>query len=85
MTLQVKLNPEMEARLVAQARTQGLSLEQVAQRLLQEALSSRTGPQGNLTVEEFHAMLGALAAGSEELPNLPTTSFTRESFYEDRA
>lgn len=85
MTLQVKLNPETEARLAAEARAQGLSLEKAAERLLQEALSSRTGPQGNLTVEEFHAMLGALAAGSEQLPDLPTQSFTRESFYEDRA
>jgi hypothetical protein len=30
-------------------------------------------------------MLNALSAGSERLPNLPTESFTRESFYEDRA
>ncbi len=85
MTLQVKLNPETEARLLAEAHAQGLSLETVAERLLQEALSSRSGPQGNLTVEEFHAMLGALATGSEKLPNLPTKSFARESFYEDRA
>jgi len=85
MTLQVKLDPETAAQLAAEARAQGLPLEKAAERLLQEALSSRTGPQGRLTVEEFHAMLGALAAGSEDLPNLPTASFTRESFYEDRA
>jgi hypothetical protein len=52
---------------------------------LQEALASRSVPQGNLTLEGFHAMLNALSAGSEGLPNLPTESFTRESFYEDRA
>ncbi len=85
MTLQVKLDPETAAQLAAEARAQGLPLEKAAERLLQEALSSRTGPQGRLTVEEFHAMLDALAAGSEDLPNLPTASFTRESFYEDRA
>ncbi|MCI0355302.1 MAG: hypothetical protein L0099_09740 [Acidobacteria bacterium] len=85
MTLQVKLDPETAAQLAAEARAQGLPLEKAAERLLQEALSSRTGPEGNLTVEEFHAMLGALAAGSEDLPNLPTATFTRESFYEDRA
>jgi hypothetical protein len=49
----------------------------VAERLLQEALASRSVPQGNLTLEGFHAMLNALSAGSKGLPNLPTESFTR--------
>lgn len=84
MTIQVELNAEIEARLVAEARAQGLPLEKVAERLLQEALASRSAPQGNLSLEEFHTMLDALAKGSEGLPNLPTESFTRESFYEDR-
>jgi hypothetical protein len=30
-------------------------------------------------------MLQSLRAGSENLPDMPTESFTRESFYEDRA
>jgi hypothetical protein len=85
MTIQVELNSEIEAQLVAEARVRGIPLERVAERLLQEALASRSGPQGNLTFEEFHAMLNALSAGSEGLPNLPTETFTRESFYEDRA
>jgi hypothetical protein len=38
-------------------------------------------PPGNLTSEEFHAQLKALATGSERLPNLESESFTRESFY----
>jgi len=85
MTIQVELTPEMETRLVAEARAEGTPLEEVAGRLLEEALASRSLPQGKLTVEEFHTMLAALAEGSEELPNLPTESFTRQSFYEDRA
>jgi hypothetical protein len=84
MTIQVELNAEVEAQLVAEARVQGIPLEKVAERLLQEALASRSMPQGNLTLEGFHAMLNALSAGSEALPNLATESFTRESFYEDR-
>ena len=84
MTIHVELNAEMEARLVAEARAHGTPLEKVAERLLEEALASRSVPQGNLTVEEFHMMLVALAEGSEKLPNLPTESFTRQSFYEDR-
>ena len=84
MTIHVELNPEIEAQLVAEARAQGLSLERVAERLLQEALASRSAAQGKLTVAELHAMLDALAEGSETLPNLTTESFTRESFYEGR-
>ena len=85
MTIHVELTPEAAARLLAEAEAQGVSLEEVAERLLQEALASRAVPKGNLTVGEFHAMLQALSAWSENLPNLPTESFTRESFYEDRA
>lgn len=84
MTIRVNLNPEIEARLVAEARSQGVPLEKLAQRLLEEALNSSFLAQGALTVEEFHHMLEGMAAGSDKLPNLPTESFSRESFYEDR-
>jgi hypothetical protein len=84
MTIQVELNPEVEARLAAEARAQGVPLEKAAENLLQEALASRNSPSGNLTVQEFHIMLDAMAEGSEKLPKLATESFTRESFYEDR-
>lgn len=85
MTIKVELKPELEAQLVAEARVRGIPLEQAAEWLLQEALASRSEVQKNLSVEEFHAMLEALATGSETLPNLSTESFTRESYYEDRA
>ena len=81
MTIQVQLNPEMEARLLSEAQEQGIPLEELAERLLRQALASRSRPRGNLSVEEFHAMLDALAEGSETLPNLKTEGFTRESFY----
>jgi hypothetical protein len=84
VTIKVDLNPETEARLVAQARSQGVPLEQLAERLLQEALKAGSLPSGTLTVEEFRQMLDGIAEKSDELPNLPTESFSRESFYEDR-
>jgi len=84
MTIQVELNPEIAARLAAEASAQGIPLEKVAERLLQEALASRSVLEGTLSLDQFHAMLKSLASGSEELPNLPTESFTRESFYEGR-
>lgn len=84
MTIRVELNSETEARLVAEARAQGLPLEKVAERLLKEALDGRSMSRGHMAVEEFHRMLDAMAQGSESLPDLPTQSFSRESFYEDR-
>jgi hypothetical protein len=85
MTIHVELDLEAAARLLAEAEAQGLPLETIAERLLQEALAARVVPKGSLTVGEFHEMLQALRTGSENLPDLPTESFTRESFYEDRA
>jgi HicB family len=84
MTIRVKLNPDVEARLVAEASAQGISLEKLAERILHEAVASRSLLQRNLSVDDFHEMLKSLAIGSEGLPNLRTESFTRESFYEDR-
>ncbi len=84
MTIRVDLSPETEARLVAEAQAQGLPLERLAERLLKEALTSRSLSHGQMSVEEFHVMLDAMAEGSERLPDLPTESFSRESFYEDR-
>jgi hypothetical protein len=84
MTIRVELNPETEARLKAEARAKGLPVEKVAEQLLNEALTGHSLSQGRMSVEEFHRMLDAMAEGSEKLPVLPTESFSRESFYEDR-
>jgi hypothetical protein len=83
MTIRIELDPETEARLIKEARTRGLPLEKMAERLLYEALGAHSPTRSNLTLDGFHAMLNALAQGSERLPNLPTESFTRESFYQD--
>ena len=84
MTIRVELSPEVEARLVAEARSQGLPLEKVAERLLKEALAELPASRGLVSVEEFHRMLNAMSEGSEKLPELPIESFSRESFYKDR-
>jgi hypothetical protein len=84
MTIRVELTPETEARLIAEARAKGLPLEKVAEQLLKEALHGLPLSQRQMSVDEFHRMLAAIAEGSERLPDLPTESFSRESFYEDR-
>ncbi len=84
MTIRVDLSPETEARLVAEAHAQGLPLEKLAERLLKEASTGNSPSHGQMSVEEFHRMLGAMAEGSEALPDLPAESFARESFYRDR-
>ena len=85
MTIRIELNPEIEAQLAAGAQARGVALEKYAESLLRDAIASHPEPEGRLSVEELHAMLDAIAEGSDNLPNLPTTAFTRESFYEDRA
>ena len=82
MTIHVELSPEAEERLVAEARSFGVSPEKVAERLLHDALALRSKLGNSLSIEEFHVMLGALATGSEALPPLPTESFSRDSFYQ---
>ena len=84
MTIKIQLNAETEARLKAEVRAQGLPLETMAERLLNDALAGRSLPNGRMSMPEFHQMVKALAEGSEGLPDLPTESFSRESFYEDR-
>jgi hypothetical protein len=83
MTVQIDLSPETEARLSAEARVRGLPLENLGEQLLSEALSVRSPSQRRTSVDEFHQMLADIAEGSERLPELPTESFSRESFYKD--
>ena len=84
MTIQIELNPEMMERLAAEAEAEGIALEEYAERLLREAIATHAEPQGQLSVAELHAMLDGIAEDSEKLPKVPTSAFTRESFYEDR-
>lgn len=85
MTILLELDPETEARLKAQASSRGIAPEQYAGSLLEEALAGRAVGSGKLTPEDLRAMLKEVGDGSEDLPTLPTSAFTRESFYEDRA
>ena len=84
MTIKIELNPEMAAQLAAEAQARGVPLEKYAESLLRDAIALHSEANGQLSVEELDAMLNAIAAGADKLPKLPTTAFTRESFYEGR-
>jgi hypothetical protein len=83
MPILVQLSPEKEARLTTEAVLRGIAPEQYAGELLDEALTPHSARAGALSSQEFHAMLRELAEGSETLPTLPTSAFSRESIYED--
>ena len=84
MTIQLELDPETEARLKANAVRRGVAPEQYAGEFLRENLPFHVPEKGKLTREGLRAMLKEVGEGSENLPKLPTSAFTRESFYEDR-
>jgi hypothetical protein len=84
VTIQLELNPEFVERLSTEAKARGIGLEEYAEILLREAIANRTKPNGVLSVDELRAMLNAIAMGSDRLPKVPSSAFTRESFYEER-
>lgn len=84
MTLQLELNSEFIERLSAEAKARGIGLEEYAEILLRDAIADRAQPHGTLSVGDLRVMLDAIAEGSDRLPKVPSSSFTRESFYEER-
>jgi hypothetical protein len=83
MTIQIELSPEAEARLTAGAMAHGIAPDDYAGSLLTSLLSASAGGSGRLTADEVQTMLAQLAEGSDTLPALPTSAFTRDSFYEE--
>jgi hypothetical protein len=81
MTIHVELNPEMETRLAAEAQARGMAMEQYAQRLLQEAITSRAHGRSRASQEEFRAFLDALASKAPDVPQLRSESFSRKTIY----
>lgn len=84
MTTRMELGDDIVRWLESEARARGVGLEIYAKSLLEEAIASRATAQGVLSIKELHAMQNALAEGSDKLPQLPTSAFARESFYENR-
>jgi hypothetical protein len=80
MQITVTIPDEIEAK----AKSQGISPEAYVQSLIEQATASEPLSPRSRTAEQIAAFFTTMAEGSERLPSLPTVSFTRESFYEDR-
>lgn len=85
MTIHVELSAEMEKQLAAEAGARGIGLEMYAQRLLQEAIASRSKGRARASQEEFRAFLDALASKAPNVPQLRTETFSREMIYGEHA
>jgi len=81
MTIQVDLNPELEAHLSAAARERGIAVEHYAQLLLQQAVATDRSLHPRATREEFRAFLDSLATSTANAPHLDTETFSREMIY----
>jgi len=85
MRIQVEINAEAEERLTAAAKARHVSAEDFAKSVLYQALEVPLQPSGKMTKDQLSAMLREIAEGSENLPQLPTSAFSRESFYAERS
>jgi hypothetical protein len=71
--------------LAAQALTRGVSVEAYVQSLIEEAGRKSVPSRRSRSPEQIEAFFKSMAEGSQKLPSLPTESFTRASFYQDRS
>jgi hypothetical protein len=81
VTIKIELNPEIEARLAAEAQAQGIALEEYAQRLLQEAIGSTRRRRSRASQQEFRGFLDALASKAPNVPQLRAETFSRGMIY----
>jgi len=81
MTVTIDLAPDIEARLVALAKAQGLGLPQYVERVLNEQISVQTG---GLSPSERAAAWLASTDGLPVTPPLSDEAISRESMYRPR-
>lgn len=76
----LKLTPEEEAALIAQARTEGISIESLVHKAVLQVIAARVGsalPVGEQWEREFEDWLNSL----QVLPTLSDEAISRESIY----
>jgi hypothetical protein len=82
MKLEVELKPDIGEALLARARSEGLSLDQFAERAL-EALVKNDSPMA--TAQERVKAFEEFLTGMETDAVLPEETFQRENWYPDRS
>jgi HicB family len=80
-TMHIHLRPEVEARLQAQAKAKGVSLERYVQTLLEQTVLP--GASETASDAEFEAAMDALSEGLDHLPVLSAEALTRAGIYRD--
>jgi hypothetical protein len=82
--IQIELQPEVEARLAAQAQAQGMDIQAYAESLLSLALGvNHASGSHRATTADAAIFFETMAANSTKIPQLPDEAFLRESFYQD--
>ena len=82
MTVTLKLNPDVEARLLAQAQASGMSVEEYVLSLVEETVLPAV--KNRLSPEERAAAFEAWSAGHRPTPPLSDYAVSREAMYEGR-
>jgi hypothetical protein len=82
VTVKLELKPDVEAKLIAQARVKGVPLDAYLQNVIEDL--ARTTPADQASLLDIEQTLDALAEMGKELPHLPSSAFGRESIYQDR-
>ncbi|MBZ5725639.1 MAG: hypothetical protein LAP87_11655 [Acidobacteriia bacterium] len=82
MTVRLKLKPDVEANLAAQARARGIPLDTYLQGVIEDLAHGGVAPSTSL--QEFRDTLDRLAEMGRNLPPLDPAALSRESIYHDR-
>lgn len=82
----MEIEIEVPEEIVRQAAARGIGVAEYVAELLAEAATHRAlPPHKELSDEEFFAHIEALARFSDQIPDLPTSAFSREAIYNDRS
>jgi hypothetical protein len=82
MTILIELDPDTEARLMAEAGSRGLRIQDYAYALIREGLPSTSNGAGQRTPKDFQKISEQMTKWSHKIPVLAPEATERESFYE---
>lgn len=79
--IQLEISPELEERVIVAARARGMEPNAYASQIVTDAVALTT--EKPLSKEASVEFLTQMASHAHEMPQLPDSAYTRESFYED--